>query len=158
MKKIATNQPFFLARTRKNYNLYFIDNCEKTEIDSIIILGADLFGDYYIDEIEKLYLCIKEFPRETCCYLVGAKTRVPDYNFDKYRSNKRDKLIKQLIDEILRRSNSILVTDKITQDWLVDFFGYDSKYITTMNDYSLSGIEQSIKNFFWGGVNIIKLN
>lgn len=108
-------------------DLDFLGNLEYC--DAIILVCADIFGDSFIDEISKLTQLIKLYPPEVPCYLIGAKTRVPNYNFAYYRSSKRDVAINEFIDEIMRRSTAILVTDKITKDWLISEFGCDIKRV-----------------------------
>ena len=54
--KIATNQPymFFLSRFQPNTEFVFLDAPQRTEVDEIILLCADIFGDSGIEEIIKL--------------------------------------------------------------------------------------------------------
>lgn len=127
MLKIATNTPYLFHQT-SDYAFIQLGECPN-EAAFILIMLEKNWGSGNIQKIKTLKHWISKYPVNTPCYLVGCEMTIPNEELTRFIDKNRDSAIRDLCDEILRRSNSIGVRGEITYSYLTEVLKYKPEQI-----------------------------
>ena len=89
------------------------------------------------------------------CYLIGISTKVPNENFAYYATKHRDDVVRELFDEILKRSDVVLCSNLLTKKWLVEFFSIPDEKVDYFVPESEGEIKRALDKFWRAQSGII---
>tara|TARA_R110002049_G_scaffold308983_1_gene515274 strand:+ start:43 stop:468 length:426 start_codon:yes stop_codon:yes gene_type:complete len=119
--KIATNTPAsFYSVTEHEFVLL---GTAVEDVSMIVIMLEKGWGSSSIEKIEAITHWVSTYPPEVDCYIIGAETTIPSIKVSDYKHATRDVAVRQLCNEVLRRSRSIGVRGEITSRYLQDIIG-----------------------------------
>lgn len=124
---VATNTPDML-RLNSPYKVVQLGDC--LDGASIIVLMLERnWGSDSIEKIRALTHWVSSYPKEVPCYLIGCESTIPNLDIERYRHHERDNAVRELCDEVLKRSESIGVRGRITFSYLTVMLGYDQSKV-----------------------------
>lgn len=147
MKTIATNAIWELMIKDSDTRVVKLKSYDGTLVDAIILMCEKILCDSGIDMLSKLTEIIKSFPKSVPCWLIGIGSNIKNRNFHNYVSIKRDKAIREFIDEVLSRSKSIGVRGELNKEWLVEYFGYDEVNVDVILNEEDTYDKKKLHNF-----------
>jgi hypothetical protein len=125
--KIATNTPFSFGSSS---DCDFVQlGGEVSNISMIVLMLEKNWGSSSIEKIRALTYWVSSYPQTIPCYLIGCESTIPSMELSRYLDRDRDDSIRDLCNEVLKRSNSIGVRGKITYTYLVEVLGYEKHKI-----------------------------
>ena len=108
---------------------------------------------------------VSSYPRQVPCLIAGCEVTIPHRPIKDFAHKERDDEIRALCEEVLLRSKSIGVRGHLTQEYLIEFLGYDSHLVDLIydddspsdldriraflkkNGLSISNLERVVANF-----------
>lgn len=149
MKTVATNAIWELMTKDADTRVVKLLPYDGTPVDAIILMCEKILCDDGVDMLNKLTEIIKSFPKSIPCWLIGIGSNIKNRNFQKYVSPRRDIAIREFIDEVLSRSNSIGVRGELNKEWLIEYFGYDENSVDVIldekNNYEKKKLQEFIR-------------
>jgi hypothetical protein len=125
--KIASNTPASFY-PKNGYD--FVQLGEGLDDVTIIVLMLEKnWGSGSIDKIKALTYWLSLYPKEIPCFLVGCESTIPNSSVERYCHDERDSAIRDLCDEVLRRSASIGVRGEITYLYLTKILKYNKNQV-----------------------------
>ena len=145
MFKILTNNIFLLNYNFVDEGLEFIYSYDANELFSflnvkpnlIILSFSNILGSSSIHIIKKLTRFVEELAiidPEIPLIIIGIGSNVTSTDFDKFKHEDRDFVIKKLRDSLSRiKKLKIFVRGDITHKWLLDYFSFSKDIIEFVN-------------------------
>lgn len=143
--KIATNTPGSFS-SRIGYDFIQLDE-DIADVSMIIVMLEKNWGGGFIQDIKDLTSLISNYPANISCYIIGCETRIPDIEVKKYAMILRDEAIRDLCNEVLKRSNTIGIRNKLTYLHLTELLGYNDNQIDLIYEDNDAGPGVGLLNF-----------
>lgn len=136
---IASNAKFQFHLSAEHSGQLSLIDLTKYRVDSqvneIILLCSNIMDVTGMEEMRTLLDYIRTYPTDIPVYMMSIGAKLPNDNFEAFKNETRDILIRNLIEEVCKRSKSIGVRGCITRRWLVEFFKFDKDMIDLVYDW-----------------------
>lgn len=142
---IATNTPFSFA-FKEGYD--FIRLGETSSVPSMIVLMLPKnFGTASVDDLKALTQLVSAYASSVPCYIIGCESTIPNENLTRYLNKEREDAVRELCNEVLKRSKSIGVRGEITSRYLVEIIGLDADRVDNIYDKARPDNARYIRKF-----------
>ena len=105
------------------------------------------WGSKSVNKIKALTHWISSYPKDVPCSLIGCESTIPDMELTRYLDKSREDAIRDLCNEVLKRSNSIGVRGEITFKYLTEVLGYDISKVDIIYEAGSSDNPGRLHNF-----------